>query len=254
MTLDRIAATSYLNTIPFIYGIENAYAKCSEILLSTPNKCAEAFFSKQADIALVPVGAFSSLDDLQIITPYCLGASSAVRTVVIVSNQPIEQISNLYLDSHSLTSVKLARILCRELWNIQPQFHHLDQYDKLDDAKKGEGFLLIGDKVFENESRFSFSYDLAQGWRELTSLPFVFAVWIAREGVIPQVIEELSKALCYGVEHIPEAIRQYDHSSKDYALDYLTHNIDFILDDQKRTALNLFWEKGRKVDPPSQPG
>ena len=81
---NRIAAVSYLNTIPFIYGIEHAGAGLhAELLLSPPRGCAEALRDGKADLALIPVAAIPGISDLRIVTPYCIGASGPVRTVVL---------------------------------------------------------------------------------------------------------------------------------------------------------------------------
>ena len=73
MMRNRIAAVSYLNTIPFIYGIEHAGAGLhAELLLSPPRGCAEALRDGQADLALIPVAAIPGSSDLRIVTPYCI--------------------------------------------------------------------------------------------------------------------------------------------------------------------------------------
>lgn len=250
----RIAAVSYLNTVPFIYGIEHARTLHADLLLSPPSANVEAFANGRADIALIPSAAVPLLEDAQIITQYCLGAHNPVRTVVIMSDTPIENISKLYLDAHSRTSALLSKILCAELWNIAPEYVHMDDYSVVDQAQHGDGFLLIGDKVFDYEGRFAYKYDLAEAWINMTGLPFVFAVWVARPNVPHEVISGLEKALEYGVAHIPESISWYGHSGKPYALDYLTNNIDFIFDKQKHKAISLYWEKGMKFMPRVNPG
>lgn len=250
----KIAAVSYLNTIPMIYGIEHADNLRATLLLSPPSRCAAAFSSGEADIALLPSGALSTLADAQIITSFCIGASAPVRTVVVMSNSPIEDVTDIYLDSHSMTSALLTHILCNELWCINPMWHQLDDYSKVDHPLRGEAFLLIGDKVFDYEGRFEYSYDLAMCWHTMTSLPFCFAVWVAKSTVAPEVIESMQSALNYGVAHIKEAIQYYGHSGKPYAYDYLTHNIDFVFDAQKRSALELYWQKGLKFAPRVNPG
>ena len=57
----RIAAVSYLNTIPFIYGIGHEGNLRAELLLSPPAVCAKNFAEHKADIALVPAAAVPSL-------------------------------------------------------------------------------------------------------------------------------------------------------------------------------------------------
>lgn len=254
MFLGRVAAVSYLNTVPFIYGIEHARQLRAQLLLSPPSANVEAFESGKADIALIPSAAVPSLRDAHIVTSYCLGAVNPVRSVVILSDSPVEKITRLYLDSHSRTSVLLAKILCDELWHVEPEYIHMEDYTVVDRGSEGDGFLLIGDKVFDYEDRFTFKYDLAEAWKSMTGLPFVFAVWVARGSVSDESIAALEKALEYGVAHIPESVAWYGHSGKPYALDYLTRNIDYLFDHQKHKALALYWEKGMKFSPRVNPG
>ncbi len=250
----KIAAVSYLNTVPFVYGIQHADSLRAELLLAPPAECARNYLSKKADIALVPVGSLPLFDDAEIVTNYCIGAEKSVRTVTVMSNSPISEIENLWLDSHSMTSALLVKILAAELWNIKPQWKELSDYSIVQSSAEKDAFLLIGDKVFPYEGKFRYTYDLADCWRELTGKPFVFAVWIARKGTDPELIDALEAALETGVERIWEAIVEYGHDDKDYAYPYLTENIDFLFDYQKRQALALYWDKGQKFAPRANPG
>ena len=250
----KIAAVSYLNTVPFVYGISHADNLHAELLLSPPAVCAEKFLNKEVDIALVPVGALRLFDDAKIITEYCIGAERSVRTVTVMSNSPIDEATRIWLDSHSMTSALLTRILAAELWKINPEYKELSDYSVADSPADGDAFLFIGDKVFGYEGKFKYTYDLADCWRELTGGPFVFAVWIAREGVPDETIMALEDALTLGVERIWEAVLESEYENKEEAYIYLTQNIDYLYDNQKRKALELFWDKGLKAVPRANPG
>ena len=238
----RIAAVSYLNTVPFIYGIERADDLRATLLLSPPSGCAEAFNAGLADIALIPSGALPTIKDAKIVTPFCLGASGSVRTVMLMSDSALQDIRRIWLDSHSITSAQLVRVLCEKFWHIAPEFRHMGDYAVVDKPEKGDAFLLIGDKVFDYEGRFANVWDLSVEWTVMTGLPFVFAVWIARKSVPPPILESLESALRYGTQHVREAIAHYGHSGKPYAYDYLTRNIDYRFDEPKQRALTLFRE------------
>jgi chorismate dehydratase len=226
-----------------VYGIERAGLLRAELLLSPPSGCAEAFASGRADVALLPSAALLEIPEHNIITSFCIGAVGDVRTVVIVGDSPISNVRRLFLDSHSLTSVALSAILCRELWRIEPERIDMSDLSPLDNARTGDAFLLIGDKVFDHEGRFGYSYDLARAWRELTGLPFVFALWVASPDTQGATTAALEGSLCYGVEHIAEAVAASPHCDKPYAVDYLTRNIDYNLDEAKRRSLELFLHK-----------
>ena len=250
----KIAAVSYLNTVPFVYGIKHADNLCAELLLSPPALCAEAFRRGDVDIALVPIGALKSLSGYTIVTDYCLGSAGGVRTVTLMSNSPLGAIRRVWLDGHSRTSALLVQILAAELWNIKPEWCDMEDYSVVEGAQEGDAFLLIGDKVFDNEDKFKYIVDLSDEWKRLTDMPMVFAVWIAREGTDPEVLDALEGALTLGVERIWEAIVEEGHEDKPFAYEYLTERLDFLFDHQKHKALELFWEKGQKFVPHANPG
>ncbi|MDR2890855.1 MAG: menaquinone biosynthesis protein [Alistipes sp.] len=251
-----IAAVSYLNTIPFLYGIRHSEGLSARLLLSPPAGCAEAFERRQADIALIPVGGLASLgdSDFDIVTSWCIGADGPVRTVVLVSDSPLKKIRRVWLDGHSRTSVALARVLAARHWKITPEWLPLEEYSALDAPQEGDAFVLIGDKVFEHEGRFANTWDLSVEWGAHTGLPFVFAVWVARKSVPAETIAALEDALTVGVERVYEAILESEFADRTYAYEYLTQNIDYFFDRQKRAGLQLFWDEGLKGVLRANPG
>lgn len=252
--IPTITAVSYLNTIPFVYGLKHADNLRAELLLAPPAECAKNYIEGKADIALLPVAVVPQLSNTNIITDYCIGAVGAVRTVVVVSNEPITQAKRVWLDAHSRTSVQLCGYLAAHKWHISPEWLHMEDYARVESPEVGDAFLLIGDKVFGYEGRFKYTYDLAIEWREVTKLPFAFAVWVARKGVSYEITDELQRALTFGIEHIWEAVTESSYMGADNgitAYDYLTRNIDFILDEEKHKALKKFWDAGIRIVPRS---
>jgi len=251
----RIAAVSYLNTVPFIYGIRHEGNLRADILLSPPATCAERFRAGEVDIALLPAAVVPSLAGANIVTDYCIGAKDNVRTVVLMSNTPIKDVRRIYLDPHSLTSVQLTGYLAKNVWKIAPEWYAIDNYDAVRNAAEGDAYLLIGDKVFDYEGATRYGYDLAAEWHGATSLPFAFAVWVARKGTSFEITDALETSLTFGVERIYEAVLESDYASKSIeAYEYLTRNIDFVFDIGKRQALQKFWDAGIKVAPHANPG
>lgn len=77
VTVPRIAAVSYLDTVPFLYGISHADNLRAELLLSDFPSAIRSFTEGIADLALLPVHVVPSLPDARIITGYCLAAVPA---------------------------------------------------------------------------------------------------------------------------------------------------------------------------------
>lgn len=217
-------------------------------MLTPPALCASNFIDGNADIALLPSAVVPRLKDAELVTDFCIGAEGEVRTVVVVSNTPIEEVRRIWLDAHSRTSVQLTGYLAARRWKIAPQWLDMSDYAVLDTPQEGDAFLLIGDKVFDHEDEFIYSYDLAAEWREATGLPFAFAVWVARKGTPYEVTDALEEALTFGVERIYEAVQQSDYRDRPYAYDYLTRNIDFLFDNEKRKGSSKVLDLRRQGD------
>lgn len=243
-----ITAVSYLNTLPFIYGIEQAAQELrGGLLLQVPSHCADSVISGACDIGLIPVASIPLITtDFEIVTDYCIGAEGPVRSVLLLSNSPIEKLEAIHLDSHSRTSVELTRLLCREWWKINPRW--VEQADSMLPIADDEAVVAIGDKAFELSRRYTYCYDLAEEWAKMTGgMPFVFAAWVAMSAKGIAAAPLLNQAFKYGVEHIAESITQTENRSRDFdfahAYNYLTRDIKFNLDAPKRSAMKLFWEK-----------
>ena len=89
VSVPSIAAVSYLNTIPFIYGIGHEGNLRAELLLSPPAVCAKNFAEHKADIALVPAAAVPSLTDARIVTEYCVGGVPASKEALLASDDAL---------------------------------------------------------------------------------------------------------------------------------------------------------------------
>ncbi|MCX6251210.1 MAG: menaquinone biosynthesis protein [Bacteroidetes bacterium] len=238
----RISAVSYLNTIPFVYGIlESGFLRDFRLELDVPSVCSRKLLAGEVDIALVPVGAIPDFDHYHLIDGYCIGAVSRVRTVLLLSHVPLEKISKIHLDWDSRTSVKLVQVLAKKFWHIHPEWIPLQSGDA-EQPGVTESLVAIGDKTFELASRFEYIYDLAEEWIRFTSLPFVFAVWMSKEPLPEDILHSFNKALEFGVNHKKETI-QFFSSKIQPGIDpygYLSNNISFIFDDAKKKGLKLF--------------
>jgi len=238
----RISAVSYINSLPFVYGIrESGLLKNYELSLDVPSICAEKLRNNEVDIGLIPVAMIPEIPDGKILTDYCIGATGPVRSVVLASNKPLDQIKKIYLDTESRSSVRLARILADNFWNISPEWEAIN----IRTGKKfneEDAVVLIGDKVFKYEMSFNHIYDLASEWQKFTSLPFVFACWVSNKEIPSNIIQQFNRAVAYGVDHKIQAIEQLAEkkfNNIDLA-EYIQNNINYELNERMYDGLKLF--------------
>lgn len=239
----KLSAISYLNTAPFAYGLKHsALNRSIELLERFPSECARMFINNEVDISLLPVGSLPATNGYSIIGDYCIGADGDVRTVMLLSNTPLNRIRRIFLDYQSRTSVKLIKILARKYWNISPQWQLLPPDRDIYHFSQNEAVLLIGDKVFEAEHHYPYRYDLAREWKQLTGLPFVFAVWVARNPLPDKFTEQFNLALQTGITSIPQSVSEFTslNIEKELAISYLKENISYRLTPSKYEAIGQF--------------
>lgn len=232
MSKIRISAVSYTNTLPFLQGI-TASDLMREIELSVdyPSECARKVIADESDMGIIPVAGLCSLDEYHIIGDYCIGSLDYVDSVFIFSQKPIAEIDTLRLDKQSRTSNGLAQILLQRWWKKDVQILEEGEAD---------AFVLIGDRTFGKKDELPYSYDLGHYWKELTGLPFAYAVWASNKRLPEDFLKRFNQALAEGISRIEDVIpglpgyKDFDYKT------YLTKNLDYHLTDEKRQAITQY--------------
>lgn len=252
----RIASVSYLNARPLIHGLENEPTVA--LSLDVPSRLLDSLRAGWSDVALLPVIDYARLDGLTILPAGGIGSDGPTLTVRIFSRVPIERITSLACDPDSHTSVGLARIILAKRFGVTPEFCELSRITS-DDLRQAR--LLIGDKVVCEAplDGFDHQFDLGQEWKAMTGLPFVFAVWMARDGVDhARAMEILTRAKQAGVRDIERIVQQYAVPRGwpvDLARDYLTKHIQYDIGSREVEAAQLFLQSAadHRIIPPVAP-
>lgn len=239
-----ITLVSYLNTRPFTDGLEaHLPPDMARLHLMPPADCARDLAAGRSDIALIPAGALPGLSGIRLLPHHCIGADGPVASVCILSQCPIEEVQTLLLDPHSRSSNGLARILLAHHWQVDPMLVPLERRDFGRIAGRTAA-VAIGDEATRIRDRYAYVYDLAGEWKQMTGLPFAFAVWAYRPGRFHEgELDLIDEALTAGVRQAASsAARWADYYDLDpvFAHRYLTHYIDYRFDAAKHRALELY--------------
>jgi chorismate dehydratase len=272
----KISAISYLNTAPLMWDFEHAEAGAEfDISYTIPSACAEALHAGTADIGIIPAAAYTTVPDLVIIPDVAIAARRAVRSIMLVgkrtadplskeplSKQPLpkeqwlKQVRTVALDTSSMTSVALAKILfakwlggARDYAAMAPDL----------DAMLGacDAALLIGDPALQVDRTRYFTLDLAEEWVARTGKSFVFAFWAIRQQALSgrngrAIAEVFKKSRDHGLSPKRlEAIAQEWAPRLGLTVEvirvYLTHNIHYYLDPPCLEGLELYYRLGAEV-------
>ena len=239
----KIAAVSYLNARPFIYGLKNS-PLINDIFLSldTPAHCAEKLISGDVDLALVPVAAIPFLKRKIIVSDYCISAEKRVASVMLYSNVPIQKVKRIYLDYQSKTSVLLVKFLAKHHWCISPEWIDASKgYEKK--IQNDTAGLIIGDRALLLSHKFTYKYDLVTEWNKVTHFPFTFACWVANKKLPRQFLNDFNLALRRGVRSIDKVIGEIK-KEKSYSKidlhDYFNNCIKYDFDEEKKDGVRVF--------------
>ena len=261
----KVSAISFLNTAPLMWDFDhgatpeqhsdnNVPAELRadfEVSYTVPSHCAEELKHGRADIGIIPAITYATIPGLVILSDAAIAAKYAVRSILLVSKKPIEQVNTIAADTSSRSSVALARILCQKLWGRVRHFSHyppdLDSMLRACDAA-----LLIGDPALRVPRENYFVYDLAEEWRKFTGKPFVFAFWAVRLEALSQVRRDLDVAAVFrrsrdrgiqpeNIAHIARQSSARVSLSEADVTTYLTRHIHFFLDAENLEGLELFF-------------
>ena len=252
----RISAISFLNTVPLMWNFEHQptdeLTSNFEISYTVPSQCARALHEGTADIGIVPVITYTTISGLVVIPRVTIAARGPVRSILLISKVPIEQIGTVAVDSSSRTSVGLTQVLLtkffggkRPLISMQPNLEPM--------LARCDAALIIGDPALLVKTNGLYTYDLAQVWYEHTGKPFVFAVWAVRRQALEEmrpglpVAEIFQRSRDAGLQ--PENVERIacDWSrrlalSPEDIRSYLTQNIYYDLDEPCLEGLRLFFD------------
>jgi chorismate dehydratase len=254
----RISAISYLNTAPLMWDFEHGNAgRDFDISYTLPSACARSLTAGTADIGIIPAAAYAEIPGLRVVPEVAIASRRAVRSILLVSKVAIEKVRTVALDTSSMTSVALTKVLF-ERW-LGGGRTYTAMAPNIDAMLAGnDAGLVIGDPALKIDRARYETIDLAEEWIRLTGKPFVFAFWAVRIDALKEASPSLD---------LPAVFQQSrDHGLEPSSLNliarewaprldigeaevrsYLTQNIHYQLDPGCLEGLQLFYQYAAEI-------
>src|SRR5437870_696327 len=119
MRILRVSAISFLNTAPLMWNFNQGATPDQHsdsnlppdlraeftVDYTVPSRCAEALKSGRSEFGIIPAIAYATIPGLAILPGAAIAAKSAVRSILLVSRQPIEQVNTIAADTSSRSSI-----------------------------------------------------------------------------------------------------------------------------------------------------
>lgn len=255
MPTHTIGCVSFLNTRPMIHGLDGR----DDITLKpdVPSRLLGGLESGKVDLALCPVIDYQrSKTPLQVVPVGCIASPARTLTVRLFSRVPFDKATVVHADTDSHTSVALLRVILHGVFSR-------DVTVKPWPAVAACGFvgdedvqtlLLIGDKVITSPppaDQYPHELDLGEAWNRWTGLPFVFAVWMAKQdadlGDVPAILNAQRQT---NESHLDAIVKQYAVPlgwPPDLARQYLGGMLRYEVGRPQLEAMQLFWRKAAEL-------
>ena len=253
----RVSAISFLNTAPLMWDFDHGELRREyEVDYTLPALCAEMLRSGAADIGIIPVAAYGSIPDLVVIPDIAIAARGPVRSILLISKIPVQQIRKVAVDTSSRTSVALLKVLFNRYYMRESDLPEMvPMAPKLQPMLKAcDAALLIGDEaLLATVASEKFQVlDLAAEWKKFTGKSFVFAFWAVRKGALKgrdaaSIVGAFQESRNHGLEpqNIQKTAREWAVRlgiNEEEIISYLTKNIYYHLDRECMEGLRLFYQ------------
>ncbi len=197
MSAGKVARISYLNTDPFFHSWPPGPF---EFLGGSPRALAEA--AREGEVIAGPlplVECWELENDFAPLGRWGIAAREMSQSVLLLSHRPLSTMdgATIGVTRESSTSVVLLEVLIRHRYGHQAKIKR--GFDVSDD-----GWLLIGDQALQVGSKakvptWTTVTDLATEWWDWKRLPFVFAQWVVKKDLAPEVRRRLTASVREGL-------------------------------------------------------
>jgi chorismate dehydratase len=239
----RLGAVGYLNARPLTWALD--HNPHWQVRYDLPSVCAEVLARGDVDLALVSSVEYLRSGEYRLVPGVGIGSRGPVASIGLFARKPLIEVETIAVDTSSLTSVALLKILSERWFKIRPAYvpHRPDLAAM---TRACDAALLIGDPALEADHAALdlTKVDLGEEWTAMTSLPFIYAAWTGRGGAVGSGdVEALQVAQDEGVRSFDGIAMEYgrgDAAATARAASYLRDNMKYGLGADEAAGLQLF--------------
>lgn len=254
----RLGHIAYLNVLPLTHALAHGAAEGLRVLRASPAQLNGTLEEKGLDVSGVSSITYARhADELLILPDVCIAGGDEVRSVLLVSRVPAEEIGTrrVLLSDQSASSHALLKIILRRAYRAAPRYEvrALTPADPVPDGAAAS--LFIGDDalaLYHEPPAGCRIYDLAYEWKKCTGHRMVFGIWAAARAFAAAHPAELTmlhariKGAFDDWDHVREAaigeVLPGGRFTRAQLSAYLGRAVVWRLDDETIAGLRLFYE------------
>ncbi len=247
---------SYINASPVFYGLDHGLLpNWLNMVQDVPSALNKKILTGNIKISPISAAFYAmNYKDLLLLSDLSISCHGPVMSVILASYYPIDYLNGkqVMFSQESASAASFLKMIFNQR-NVKPQFSVGQVNNTIGAKHSADAVLVIGDSALTQpwSNVFEYCIDLGQLWYEMTSLPFVFAVWVVRRSfakdnpeLTSMVHQLLLESRSEGDKHLNEII---DEGRNKLGLDrsLIKNYFDLLhcdLGDKKIKAMALFFE------------
>jgi len=241
----RVGFASYLPVRPLIYGLDGV--ENVDLVRAPPSHLKRLLAGGEIDAALLPVTDLPCFGHrLTVLPAGCFAASGPTLLTKVFSQVKPEEVSVLWADSGSRSSVALVQVVW---WNLYHRRMSIIPFDPSSGKAPpdAQAVLLIGDRVVTDPPLgFERHFDPVAMWHEMTGLPFVWTVWATtRQKHLAELYQLLLEAKQQGQANLVNIASEYGPAygwPADLAVRCLARDMQYDFTEAHREGVEEFLE------------
>ena len=254
----RLGQIAFLNVLPLTYALAHGAAQGLDILRATPAQLNGRLEARNLDVSGVSSITYARhADDLLILPDVCIASDGDVRSVLLVSRVPAENIGarRVLLSDKSASSHALLKIILRRAYDAAPQYETRALTPEDPVPEGAAGALFIGDdalELYHHPPDGIYIYDLAREWKQMTGARMVFGIWAAARtfaAAHPAELEMVHGRIAAAFEGwdavkdaaITEVLAHDGRFTRAQLTEYLGSAVVWQLDEATLAGLRLFY-------------
>ena len=139
------------------------------------------------DMSPISSAAYAGMEpDVVLLPDFCLSSIGYVRSVVLNSTVPIEDLHRrrVGLSRASETSVVLLKILLERTYGVRPVYLPVSPRASLEEEGCAAALVIGNEAMIQGTESVPYTYDLGDLWLRKTGFPVVFAVFAVQERAV----------------------------------------------------------------------
>jgi len=240
------AIASFLNAAPLAAFLQDVDPRV-RVFSEPPSQLMPHVLNGLADAAMVPVFDYFNTPGVKMIESIGIASRGNVRSVWLKCHKPLDQIRSVTPDPASKSSNALTRILLKKHFALNVPMQNPPP------GETPDATVVIGDRALREPPGEFGNYDLAGIWTEMTSLPFVYAVWVhladnPKAAELSRIAHAAKDAGLAALEQLADRYVDQLPLTREECIEYISELLTYELGPKEMEGMDLFRAMIAEVD------